>query len=77
MKKYYYHIYLFFFCVFFFLSLIGNAQKSSSYEFYNKTKSLGIGLVKVESDIITIKSQTFKSDNERIKLKVITPKNNN
>ncbi|WP_314773182.1 hypothetical protein [Capnocytophaga sputigena] len=67
MKKYYYHIYLFFFCVFFFLSLIGNAQKSSSYEFYNKTKSLGIGLVKVESDIITINSQTFnKSLNEYI-----------
>ena len=65
MKKYHYHIYFFFFCVFFFFSLIGNAQKSLSYEFYNETESLGIGLVKAESDIITIKSQNLnKSLNE-------------
>ena len=65
MKKYHYRIYFFFFCVFFFFSLIGNAQKSLSYEFYNKTESLGIGLVKAESDIITIKSQNLnKSLNE-------------
>ena len=65
MKKYHYHIYFFFFCVFFFFSLIGNAQKSLSYEFYNEMESLGIGLVKAESDIITIKSQNLnKSLNE-------------
>ena len=65
MKKYHYHIYFFFFCVFFFFSLIGNAQKSLSYEFYNEMESLRIGLVKAESDIITIKSQNLnKSLNE-------------
>ena len=47
---------IFLLCVLFFFSK-GSAQERLSYEFYNKTERLGIGLVKIEKQLITVKNQ--------------------
>ena len=47
---------IFLFCVLFFFYK-GSAQECLSYEFYNKTERLGIGLVKIEKQLITVKNQ--------------------
>ena len=47
---------MFLFCVLFFFYK-GSAQERLSYEFYNKTERLGIGLVKIEKQLITVKNQ--------------------
>lgn len=47
---------MFLFCVLFFFYK-GSAQESLSYEFYNKTERLGIGLVKIKKQLITVKNQ--------------------
>ena len=47
---------IFLFCVLF-LFYKGSAQECLSYEFYNKTERLGIGLVKIEKQLITVKNQ--------------------
>ena len=47
---------IFLFCVLFFFYK-GSAQELLSYEFYNKTERLGIGLVKIEKQLITVKNQ--------------------
>ena len=47
---------MFLFCVFFFFYR-GSTQERLSYEFYNKTERLGIGLVKIEKQLITVKNQ--------------------
>ena len=47
---------IFLFCVLFFFYK-GSAQERLSYEFYNKTERLGIGLVKIEKQLITVKNQ--------------------
>ena len=47
---------IFLFCVLFFFYK-GSAQECLSYEFYNKTECLGIGLVKIEKQLITVKNQ--------------------
>lgn len=47
---------IFLLCVLFFFYK-GSAQERLSYEFYNKTERLGIGLVKIEKQLITVKNQ--------------------
>ena len=47
---------IFLLCVLFFFYK-GSAQECLSYEFYNKTERLGIGLVKIEKQLITVKNQ--------------------
>ena len=47
---------VFLFCAFFFFYAKGDSQENLSCNFYNKTESLGIGLVKVEKQFITIKN---------------------
>lgn len=47
---------IFLLCVLFFYAK-GSAQECLSYEFYNKTERLGIGLVKIEKQLITVKNQ--------------------
>ena len=42
----------------------GSAQERLSYEFYNKTERLGIGLVKIEKQLIVIKNQQLNKDIE-------------
>ena len=47
---------IFLLCVLFFFYK-GSAQECLSYEFYNKTEHLGIGLVKIEKQLVTVKNQ--------------------
>lgn len=47
---------MFLFCMLFFFYK-GSAQERLSYEFYNKTERLGIGLVKIEKQLIIVKNQ--------------------
>ena len=54
---------IFLFCVLFFFYK-GRAQECLSYEFYNKTECLGIGLVKIEKQLIVIKNQQLNKDIE-------------
>lgn len=54
---------MFLFCVFFFFYR-GSAQECLSYEFYNKTERLGIGLVKIEKQLIVIKNQQLNKEIE-------------
>ena len=42
----------------------GSAQECLSYEFYNKTERLGIGLLKIEKQLIVIKNQQLNKDIE-------------
>ena len=42
----------------------GSAQERLSYEFYNKTERLGIGLLKIEKQLIVIKNQQLNKDIE-------------
>ncbi|MBM0656938.1 hypothetical protein JMN12_10335 [Capnocytophaga genosp. AHN8471] len=58
---------VFLFCAFFFFYAKGDSQENLSCNFYNKTESLGIGLVKVEKQFITIKNPKLnKNVNEYI-----------
>lgn len=50
-------------CVLFFFYK-GSAQERLSYEFYNKTERLGIGLVKIEKQLIVIKNQQLNKEIE-------------
>ena len=61
---------MFLFCVFFFFYR-GSAQERLSYEFYNKTERLGIGLVKIEKQLITVKNQGLS---EHIEEDIYNPK---
>lgn len=54
---------MFLFCVFFFFYR-GSAQERLSYEFYNKTERLGIGLVKIEKQLLVIKNQQLNKEVE-------------
>ena len=54
---------IFLFCVLFFFYK-GSAQECLSYEFYNKTERLGIGLVKIEKQLIVIKNQQLNKEIE-------------
>ena len=54
---------MFLFCVLFFFYK-GSAQECLSYEFYNKTERLGIGLVKIEKQLIVIKNQQLNKEIE-------------
>ena len=54
---------IFLLCVLFFFYK-GSAQERLSYEFYNKTERLGIGLVKIEKQLIVIKNQQLNKDIE-------------
>lgn len=54
---------MFLFCVLFFFYK-GSAQERLSYEFYNKTERLGIGLVKIEKQLIVIKNQQLNKEIE-------------
>ena len=61
---------MFLFCVLFFFYK-GSAQERLSYEFYNKTELLGIGLVKIEKQLIVIKNQQL---NKEIEEDIYNPK---
>ena len=61
---------IFLFCVLFFFYK-GSAQERLSYEFYNKTERLGIGLVKIEKQLIVIKNQQL---NKEIEEDIYSPK---
>ncbi len=61
---------MFLFCVLFFFYK-GSAQERLSYEFYNKTERLGIGLVKIEKQLITVKNQGLS---EHIEDDIYNPK---
>ena len=61
---------MFLFCVLFFFYK-GSAQECLSYEFYNKTERLGIGLVKIEKQLIVIKNQQL---NKEIEEDIYSPK---
>ena len=54
---------IFLLCVLFFFYK-GSAQECLSYEFYNKTERLGIGLVKIEKQLIVIKNQQLNKEIE-------------
>ena len=54
---------IFLLCVLFFFYK-GSAQERLSYEFYNKTERLGIGLLKIEKQLIVIKNQQLNKDIE-------------
>ena len=54
---------IFLLCVLFFFYK-GSAQERLSYEFYNKTERLGIGLVKIERQLIVIKNQQLNKEIE-------------
>ena len=49
----------------------GSAQECLSYEFYNKTERLGIGLMKIEKRLITVKNQGLS---EHIEEDIYSPK---
>ena len=61
---------IFLLCVLFFFYK-GSAQECLSYEFYNKTERLGIGLVKIEKQLIVIKNQQL---NKEIEEDIYNPK---
>ena len=61
---------IFLLCVLFFFYK-GSAQERLSYEFYNKTERLGIGLVKIEKQLIVIKNQRL---NKEIEEDIYSPK---
>ena len=61
---------MFLFCMLFFFYK-GSAQERLSYEFYNKTERLGIGLVKIEKQLITVKNQGLS---EHIEEDIYNPK---
>ena len=61
---------MFLFCMLFFFYK-GSAQERLSYEFYNKTERLGIGLVKIEKQLITVKNQGLS---EHIEEDIYSPK---
>lgn len=61
---------IFLLCVLFFFYK-GSAQECLSYEFYNKTERLGIGLVKIEKQFITVKNQGLS---EHIEEDIYSPK---
>ncbi|WP_297971664.1 hypothetical protein [uncultured Capnocytophaga sp.] len=61
---------IFLLCVLFFFYK-GSAQERLSYEFYNKTERLGIGLVKIEKQLLVIKNQQF---NKEIEEDIYSPK---
>ena len=61
---------MFLFCVLFFFYK-GSAQECLSYEFYNKTERLGIGLVKIEKQLIIVKNQGLS---EHIEEDIYSPK---
>lgn len=61
---------MFLFCVLFFFYK-GSAQERLSYEFYNKTERLGIGLLKIEKQLIVIKNQQL---NKEIEEDIYSPK---
>ena len=61
---------IFLFCVLFFFYK-GSAQERLSYEFYNKTERLGIGLVKIEKQLLVIKNQQL---NKEIEEDIYNPK---
>ena len=61
---------MFLLCVLFFFYK-GSAQERLSYEFYNKTERLGIGLVKIEKQLITVKNQGLS---EHIEEDIYSPK---
>ena len=61
---------MFLFCMLFFFYK-GSAQERLSYEFYNKTERLGIGLVKIEKRLITVKNQGLS---EHIEEDIYNPK---
>ena len=61
---------IFLLCVLFFFYK-GSAQERLSYEFYNKTERLGIGLVKIEKQLIVIKNQQL---NKEIEEDIYSPK---
>ena len=61
---------IFLFCVLFFFYK-GSARERLSYEFYNKTERLGIGLVKIEKQLIVIKNQQL---NKEIEEDIYNPK---
>ncbi len=54
---------IFLLCVLFFFYK-GSAQECLSYEFYNKTERLGIGLVKIEKQLLVIKNQQLNKEIE-------------
>jgi len=54
---------IFLLCVLFFFYK-GSAQECLSYEFYNKTERLGIGLLKIEKQLIVIKNQQLNKEIE-------------
>ncbi len=61
---------MFLLCVLFFFYK-GSAQECLSYEFYNKTERLGMGLVKIEKQLITVKNQGLR---EHIEEDIYNPK---
>lgn len=61
---------IFLLCVLFFFYK-GSAQECLSYEFYNKTERLGIGLVKIEKQLIIVKNQGLS---EHIEEDIYSPK---
>ena len=61
---------IFLLCVLFFFYK-GSAQERLSYEFYNKTERLGIGLLKIEKQLIVIKNQQL---NKEIEEDIYSPK---
>jgi len=61
---------MFLFCMLFFFYK-GSAQECLSYEFYNKTERLGIGLVKIEKQLVTVKNQGLS---EHIEEDIYNPK---
>lgn len=61
---------IFLLCVLFFFYK-GSAQECLSYEFYNKTERLGIGLVKIEKQLVTVKNQGLS---EHIEEDIYNPK---
>lgn len=61
---------MFLFCMLFFFYK-GSAQERLSYEFYNKTERLGIGLVKIEKQLVTVKDQGLS---EHIEEDIYNPK---
>lgn len=61
---------IFLLCVLFFFYK-GSAQECLSYEFYNKTERLGIGLVKIEKQLLVIKNQQL---NKEIEEDIYNPK---
>lgn len=61
---------IFLLCVLFFFYK-GSAQERLSYEFYNKTERLGIGLVKIEKQLLVIKNQQL---NKEIEEDIYNPK---